>query len=126
VRAFTSSATLHKKGGKAAREEKQASPKESSGASEDPYDFTSLEADIASAIERLRNDLSKLRAGGRFNPEVLENLRVQVEKGSTKTVKLSDVAQVVPKGRTVQVVVGEQDVSIMKDEIVSIHWRAAC
>ena len=62
-------------------------------------------------MERLKNDLSKLRAGGRFNPEVVENLRVQLEKGNSKTIKLSDVAQVIPKGRTVQILVGEKDVS---------------
>lgn len=36
---------------------------------------------------------------------------MQVEKGSAKKVKLSDVAQVVPKGRVVQVIVGEREVS---------------
>jgi len=102
-----------KKGGKAARDEKQQ--QESSGASsEDPYDFSTLEADIATAIERLKNDLSKLRAGGRFNPEVLENLRVQMDKGGSKSERLSDVAQVVPKGRVVQVLVGEKDVGLWK------------
>lgn len=115
LREFSTSTPLLKKGGKAAREEKQqSSSKESGGANEDPYDFSTLESDIASTIERLKNDLSKLRAGGRFNPEVLENLRVQVEKGSSKTVKLSDVAQIVPKGRTVQVIVGEKDVGLWK------------
>lgn len=79
---------------------------------EDPSDFSALEADIAAAVERLKDDLSKLRAGGRFNPEVLENLRVAPDKtAATKKVKLSDLAQVVPKGRTVQVMVGEKDVS---------------
>lgn len=58
----------------------------------------------------MRDDLSKLRAGGRFNPELLENLRVQPDKSSASKVRLSDVAQVVPKGRTVQVLVGEKDV----------------
>jgi ribosome recycling factor len=56
--------------------------------------------------------LSKLRAGGRFNPELLENLRVQPDKNNAERVKLSDVAQVVPKGRTVQVIVGEKDVRV--------------
>jgi ribosome recycling factor len=98
-----------KKGGKAAREEKPASSSKSA-ASDDPYDFSTLEADIASAIDRLKNDLSKLRAGGRFNPEVLENLRVQPDKKNPQTVKLNDLAQVIPKGRTVQILVGEQDV----------------
>ncbi|KAM0722314.1 hypothetical protein Q7P37_001755 [Cladosporium fusiforme] len=110
-RTFTSTRTLLKKGAKAAREEKRAAQPASSpnGASEDPSDFTALEADIAAAIERLKDDLSKLRAGGRFNPEVLESLRVQPDKTSAKKVKLSDVAQVVPKGRQVQVIVGEKE-----------------
>ena len=108
IRHFSTSQCLLKKGGKAAREEKQAAAKDP--ASEDPYDFSNLEADIATAIERLKSDLSKLRAGGRFNPEVVENLRVQAEKSSNQTVRLSDLAQVIPKGRTVQVLVGEKDV----------------
>ncbi|KAK5172156.1 uncharacterized protein LTR77_003794 [Saxophila tyrrhenica] len=100
---------LLKKGGKTAREEKQAASPSKSGPSDDPYDFSTLDADIATAVERLKNDLSKLRAGGRFNPEVLENLRVQPDKRSNQTVKLNDLAQVVPKGRTVQILVGEQE-----------------
>ena len=105
-----------KKGAKAAREDKASTtPTNSKGVAssttnDDPFDFTTLEADIASAIERVKHDLSKLRAGGRFNPEVLENLRVQPERSSNQTVKLSDVAQVIPKGRVVQIMVGEKDV----------------
>ena len=73
-----------------------------------------MEAEIQKAIERLRADLSKLRTGGRFNPDVLEALRVQLGKGGdAQTVRLGDVAQVVPKGRTVQVMVGEQDVGFL-------------
>ncbi|EME79326.1 uncharacterized protein MYCFIDRAFT_190278 [Pseudocercospora fijiensis CIRAD86] len=110
-RQFSTTRCLAKKGGKASREEKKADTKSSKGeaATEDPYDFSTLEADIASTLERLKNDLSKLRAGGRFNPEVVENLRVQPDKANNQTVKLSDVAQVIPKGRIVQILVGEQD-----------------
>ena len=108
VQTFSTTQCLQKKGGKAAREEKQATSK--SEPIDDPYDFSTLESDIAAAIERLKNDLSKLRAGGRFNPEVLENLRVQPDKNNSQTVKLSDLGQVIPKGRTVQVLVGEKDV----------------
>lgn len=60
----------------------------------------------------MKNDLSKLRAGGRFNPEVVENLRVQPDKTSAQTTRLSDLAQVIPKGRQVQIVVGEKDVRL--------------
>ncbi|KAI6806361.1 ribosome recycling factor [Hortaea werneckii] len=108
---FSVSPCLYKKGGKAAREEKQAAAKDSGKdtGGDDPFDFSTLEADIAAITERLKNDLSKLRAGGRFNPEVLEGLRVQPDKSSKETVKLNDVAQVIPKGRSVQILVGEKD-----------------
>lgn len=119
LRQFSLSSACQKKGGKAAREASRESasfsslantPASSSG-SEDPSDFSALEEEIAKTIERLRSDLSKLRSGGRFNPDVLEALRVQLGKGSdSAVVKLGDVAQVIPKGRTVQVLVGEQDV----------------
>ena len=111
-RAFTTTPTLFKKGGKAARDESksQAAASKDAAPADDPADFSALEADIAAAVTRLKDDLSKLRAGGRFNPELLENLRVQPDKSSASKVRLSDVAQVVPKGRTVQVLVGEKDV----------------
>jgi len=63
----------------------------------------------------LKDDLSQLRQGGRFNPQVLENLRVQLKQGGA--VKLGDLAQVVPKGRIVQVVVGEQEVWISSSHL---------
>lgn len=119
-RPFATSPPLLKKGAKAARSEKQqasssSSAKDTAATSDDPSDFSALEADIASAVERLKDDLSKLRAGGRFNPEVLENLRVQPDKsaaGGNATVKLSDVAQVIPKGPVVHILVGEKDVRV--------------
>lgn len=110
MRTFRTSTCLQKKGGKAAREEKRASEGGKGAQAEDPYDFADLEGDIGQAIERLKNDLSKLRAGGRFNPEVMENLRVQPEKANNQTVRLSDLAQVIPKGRQVQIIVGEKGV----------------
>lgn len=112
-RLFSTTPSLLKKGGKAARDESkaQASSQKDAAPAEDPNDFSALEADIAAAVERVKDDLSKLRAGGRFNHEVLENLRVQPDKNAGAKVRLSDVAQVVPKGRTVQVLVGEKDVS---------------
>ena len=113
-----------KKGGKAAREASRETSSSSSSSSsssttasssssgsDDASDFSALEEEIQKAMERLRSDLNKLRSGGRFNPDLLEALRVQLGKGSDAAfVKLGDVAQVIPKGRTVQVLVGEQDV----------------
>lgn len=115
---FSSTHYLNKKASKppkSAPNDKQAPPSSSSAAkatasNDDPFDFTALEADIAAVLERLKADLAKLRAGGRFNPEVLENLRVQPDKSDKQTVKLSDLAQVIPKGRVVNVLVGEKEV----------------
>ncbi|MCJ1302324.1 Heat shock protein ssb1, partial [Hypocenomyce scalaris] len=75
----------------------------------DPFDFSELESGIQKALERLKDELGKLRAGGRFNPEVVEALRVELRNGEAKeTVRLRDLAQVLPRGgRTVVVLVGE-------------------
>ncbi|KAK4989163.1 hypothetical protein LTR66_007119 [Elasticomyces elasticus] len=116
-RSFSTSPTSLKKGAKAARESSPSASSPSSG-TDDPFDFSTLETDIAKALEHLKNDLSKLRAGGRFNPEVLENLHVNLIKEGNVGVKLSDVAQVVPKGRTVQVIVGEKDVCTFHSSLV--------
>ncbi|KAI5248376.1 ribosome recycling factor [Aureobasidium subglaciale] len=115
IRTFSNTTSTLKKGGKAAREAARSDSSSSSSSSaatgavgsEDPFDFSVLESDISDAVEKLKNDLSQLRQGGRFNPQVLESLRVQLKQGGP--VKLGDLAQVVPKGRIVQVVVGEQE-----------------
>lgn len=76
----------------------------------DPFDTVALEAGIARAHERLKVDLSKLRAGGRFNSEVVENLHVVLDKSGKETAKLSDVAQVAAKGRVLNILVGAKEV----------------
>lgn len=111
-RPFSTTATCLKKGGKAAREEKNAQASTSSKsapATDDPFDFAALEADINISIQKLKNDLSKLRPSGRFNPQVVEDLRVQIDKSSSQTIRLNDVAQVVPKGRQIHIMVGEKE-----------------
>lgn len=60
-------------------------------------------------MERLTHDLSQLRAGGRFNPEILENLRVDLKKLGGGMVKLGEIAELIPKGRVVSVVVGDEE-----------------
>jgi ribosome recycling factor len=64
-------------------------------------------------MEKLTHDLSQLRSGGRLNPDIVESLKVQIgtARDGKETVRLGDIAQVVPKGRTLNVMVGEQDVS---------------
>lgn len=84
--------------------------KESKG-NEDPHDFSTLEAGITKSLEKLERDLSKLRTGGRFNPELLENLKVVLRKDAKESFRLGDLAQVLPKGgRSIVLLVGEKEV----------------
>ncbi|KAF9894186.1 hypothetical protein FE257_007688 [Aspergillus nanangensis] len=78
--------------------------------SEDPFDFSQLHDGITTAVNRLKDDLSRLRVGGRFNTESIESLRVHLSKGTKETVKLGELAQVVPKGgRAVTILASEED-----------------
>lgn len=111
-RSFSQTSIAYKKGGKAAREEKHSSAAEKTSAGDDPNDFSALEAGIQKALTKLQDDLSKLRTGGRFNPELLEGVRVQLKKDNKQSIRLGDLAQVVPKGgKSIVVLVGEADVS---------------
>ena len=80
---------------------------------DDPGDHVQLRTRNAETLLRFQEDLSKLRAGGRFNTASLEELKVHVKKDSRDTVRLSDLAQVVPKGgRMVTVLAAEEEVSL--------------
>ncbi|KAK0942083.1 hypothetical protein LTR29_006328 [Friedmanniomyces endolithicus] len=110
-RLFTTTPRLLKKASKAARD---ATPPESTTQKgttppDDPSDFTTLETEIASALTRLQTDLTTLRAGPRSLPPLLSNLRIAPLKTSpTTTVKLTDLAQVIPKqNRTIHILVNE-------------------
>jgi ribosome recycling factor len=111
-RNFANSPALYKKKDKA-KKGSAPEPEESvSTPTEDPFDFSQLHDGISAAVTRLKDDLSKLRAGGRFNTAVLEGLKVQLSKDSKHPVKLGDLAQVVPKGgRMVTLLAAEEDVS---------------
>lgn len=116
IRSFSSSTTLHKKAGKAnkAHTVSDSTPPvndlSGSTAADEAYDMSGLEARILKAIERLTHDLSQLRSGGRLNPEIVESLKVTIGTGKEgkETVRLGDIAQVVPKGRLLNVMVGDQ------------------
>jgi ribosome recycling factor len=109
-RAFSQTTFLFKKSVKAGKKETVA---EESKEGEDPYDFSTLEAGIEKALEKLNNDLSKLRTGGRFNPELLEAVRVHLSKDSKASIRLGELAQVLPKGgRNVVILVGEAAVGV--------------
>lgn len=117
--AFSSSPPLYKKKDKSKKGTPAAESevtKSSNGvkASDDPFALSQLQDDIAAAVFRLKDDLSKLRAGGRLNTEAIESLRVQLSKGGKDTVKLGELAQVVPKGgRMVTILAAEEDVSLL-------------
>ena len=118
VRYISSTPVLYKKGGKAnmSHTRTDSSPPVTDASRRTPtdeaFDFSTLESGILKALEKLTRDLSQLRSGGRFNPDVVENLKVQLGKaGSKETVRLKDLAQVVPKGRLLNVIVGEKEVS---------------
>ena len=110
---------LLKKAGKAnkahARSDSSPPVRDSSSSTsvDEAYDVSGLESEILKAMERLTHELSQLRSGGRLNPELLENLKVQIgtARDGKETVRLRDIAQVVPKGRLLNVMVGEEDVS---------------
>ncbi|EAW15071.1 ribosome recycling factor domain-containing protein [Aspergillus clavatus NRRL 1] len=112
-RTFSVSTTLLKKKEKSRGSsiaDSQQTTAKAGVATEDPYDLSSLQAGISTVVSRLRDDLSKLRIGGRFNTESLENLRVCLSKGSKDTLRLGDLAQVVPKGgRTVTILASEEE-----------------
>jgi len=117
---FSTSPFLSKKGGKHNREQAQTEPRPTAQGGEpiaptpvdDAFDFSGLESSILKALEKLTHDLSQLRAGGRFNPDLLEALRVQLDKTNPQdTIRLSDVAQVVPRGRNISVIVHDKEVS---------------
>lgn len=110
-RFFSHSPLRLKKKGKADRE-KQEAASEGVGEAEDPFDFSTLHDGIEKSLEKLKNDLSRLRTGGRFNPEILENVRVHLNKDNKASERLGDLAQVLPKGgRSIMLLVGEKEVS---------------
>ena len=112
LRPFTSSPSLSRKKKKEIAEEEEdpanAIPPEE--VVNEALDFTELEAGYAKNIERLKDELSKLRPGGRLDTEVIEHLRVSL-KGASGTTRLGDLATVVPKGgRAISVIVAEEEV----------------
>ncbi|KAF2812559.1 ribosome recycling factor, partial [Mytilinidion resinicola] len=115
-RSFATTPSLHKKAGKAnmshARTDSAPPVTEASAntPTDQAYDLSPLESNILKAMEKLTHDLSQLRSGGRFNPDVVEGLKVQIGKGEGKeTARVKELAQVVPKGRVLNVIVGEKE-----------------
>ncbi|OJJ99552.1 hypothetical protein ASPACDRAFT_61316 [Aspergillus aculeatus ATCC 16872] len=112
-RKFSNSVALHKKKDKlrssssAVAEDRALKVSLPSG---DPYDLSQLHDGISTALSSLKDDLSKFRGGGRFDINAIESLRVQLSKAKKETLRLGDLAQVIPKGgRLVTVLAAEED-----------------
>ncbi|KAI1137102.1 ribosome recycling factor [Hypoxylon sp. FL0543] len=75
----------------------------------EPLDFADVKSRIQRASDFFQEALKKLKAGGRFNPDVVGALRVQPDRKSGTTYPLREVAQVVPRGgRAVSIIVHEE------------------
>ncbi|RYO40834.1 hypothetical protein AA0113_g1654 [Alternaria arborescens] len=116
ARSFSVSTHLEKKAGKANKTRARtdsAPPVTNPGPrtpTDEAYDISGLEARILRALEKLTHDLSQLRGGGRMNPDIVESLKVQLGTAGhgKESVRLGDIAQVVPRGRVLNVICGEE------------------
>jgi len=92
----------------------------------DPFDFSDYDAAVARARAVLEEELKRVRRGER-DPEVLEGIRVRMKageggKGKGQVVRVGDLASVVRRGRNVEVVVGERDVSFFLWSWLGLVW----
>ena len=130
-RKLSTSPAVHKKtGGKLASKQNTSRAEQyvENSTSQEPGDFSALENEIRTIRDGLREELKKIKAGG-LDIEALENLTVTLKHGSGgggsksgkgskpkgtggEETKLGDIAQVVPRGRVVVIMVGEKDVSL--------------
>lgn len=74
------------------------------------FDLADVEAEYARVDERFEKRLQEFRVGGRFNPEMLGQLRVRPDRDSAETYPLRELAQVVHRGgRSVSIMVSDAD-----------------
>lgn len=119
LRSFSKFPPLWKKAGKANKSHAKTDSSPPVGQAGQPtptdeiYDMGELEQSILKAIEKLTHDLAQLRSGGRLNPDIVESLKVQLGTAGQgkETVRLGDIAQVVPRGRVLNVICGDDAVS---------------
>ncbi|KAL8660869.1 MAG: hypothetical protein Q9168_008424, partial [Polycauliona sp. 1 TL-2023] len=128
----TSPVHLKKQGGKGtSKNTVNVNASKTASDNADPTDFSALEDQIAKIIDKLREEVRHIKAGG-VNVEAVEDARVTLKSGSSgskpgvqdrargqrpggggggpkEVVKLRDLCQVVPKGRTLVLMVGEKE-----------------
>ncbi|KAL8818961.1 MAG: hypothetical protein Q9191_007831, partial [Dirinaria sp. TL-2023a] len=131
ARQLSTSPPLLGRGGGGKKEQKRTvginADKTKDEALDDALDFSGFQHAIGKATNHLKAQLSKLRTGG-LDLEAIESLNVNIngtasagggggggskrdgrKKREDGVVRLGDIAQVVPKGRTVVIIVGEKD-----------------
>lgn len=94
--------------GKKGRGDKSRPPPSSSDFDhEAAFDLADVESKYKEVTERFEKRLQELKVG-RFNPEVLGQLKVQPDRHSPETYPLSEVASVVPRGgRNLSIIVSD-------------------
>jgi len=132
VRELSTTAPLLKKGGGKHEQKRTVEISSAKTASkDDAHDFSGFQHEIDKATDYLKSELSKLRAGG-LDLVAIEALRVNLgtsgggggggpkkdgarsgTKGKVDMARLGDVAQVVPRGRIVIIMVGEKEVNLL-------------
>lgn len=74
------------------------------------FDLGDVEAEYAKIDSRFEKRLQEFKVGGRFNPEMLGQLRVRPDKESTQSWPLRELAQVVHRGgRSVSILVSDAE-----------------
>ena len=123
-RTLHTSPRLHKqKGGKQnSKHNAENAASRSQAAGDDPFDFEKLQAELEKTVSKLKDDLGKLRQGGRIGTELVEGLRVTL-KDTKEVLRVGDLAQVVPKGgRSMVLLVGEEAVCLFETFCVELSW----
>lgn len=113
LRTFATSSPAYKKKGGSDKGSSSSSSSSSSTSDEPDLGFKELQKSIDDAVARMKEDIAKLRTGGRFNPSLIEQLRVSLDNKKKETVRLGDIAQVIPKGgRNIVILLGDESVCL--------------
>lgn len=132
LRQLSTTPALRKKGGGKQEQKRTVEVNSAKTAGkDDAHDFSGFHDEIEKVTNFLKGELSRLKAGG-LDLEAIEELRLNLGtsgggggggpkkdgaraggKNKGDMVKLGDVAQVVPRGRTVVIMVGEKEVCLL-------------
>ena len=90
----------------------------------DPHDLTVYQTTISHTHENLKSELARVKVGGTVRDlDGIEGIRVRLGKSGGATeevVSVGDVASVVPRGKSVQVILTQKEVRILR-QFKSLH-----